>query len=422
VMNTTKDLARRLAEGYVDAAQSRLVELAQILVRAPSPNPPGDTTEIVDVVEDLLSKIPGVMVKRVMPAVSLVSVIASLSSGRPGRRLIFNGHLDTFPLGEDLGWDESPVSGHVKDGRIYGRGVCDMKGGIASSLLVLELLAANLDAWCGEIVLTLAADEESMGDQGTGYMLKNEPLALGDANICADVGSSNVVRFGEKGLYWLDLEADGSPAHGAHVHRGVNAIDRLRAALDQVKRLEEIVPTPPATVDSAIDRSKAISEPLSGAGESDVLKRVTVNIGLIAGGTSPNLVPTRATAAADIRLPVGVSVSAIDSKLTELLSPLEGVKWTARRRFEPNFTLPNSEIVRIVADSATLVLGVAPAVNMRIGASDSRWYRLYGVPTVVYGLTPHNMGGPNEFAEVDELVAVAKVHALSALTFLAVPG
>jgi acetylornithine deacetylase/succinyl-diaminopimelate desuccinylase-like protein len=65
------------------------------------------------------------------------------------------------------------------------------------------------------------------------------------------------------------------------------------------------------------------------------------------------------------------------------------------------------------------VLGEAPAVNMRVGGSDARWFRLEGLPTVVYGPTPHSMGGPDEYVVVEELEAVARVHALAAFDFLA---
>src|SRR5262249_55411262 len=151
--------------------------------------------------------------------------------------------------------------------KLYGRGVCDMKGGIACSLLAATLLAENRDAWAGEIVLTLAGDEENMGSLGTGYLLEQVPHARGDANICGDVGSPGVVRFGEKGLMWVEIEATGKPAHGAHVHRGVNAIDRLRLALDRLKDLERLPVEAPSSVVAAIAKAKAISEPLSGSGE-----------------------------------------------------------------------------------------------------------------------------------------------------------
>jgi acetylornithine deacetylase/succinyl-diaminopimelate desuccinylase-like protein len=402
----------------VEAARDALIATTQRLVAVASPNPPSDTHEVAAVAEALLREIPGMEVERIEPEPRVVSLIGRLRGAGPGRRLIFNGHLDTFPLLEALPWTVPPLGGVLEDGKLYGRGVCDMKGGMACSLLAAALLARHRDTWAGEIVLTLAGDEENMGSLGTGYMMKHVPHALGDANICGDVGSPRVVRFGEKGLMWVEVEATGAPAHGAHVHRGANAIDRLRTALDRLKDLEEVPFQAPPVVSEAIARAKPISEPLSGAGEAETLQRVTVNIGTIEGGTSPNLVPTHAIARADIRLPVGITTDVLVARLDEWLAPLEGVSWRAIRRFEPSFTPPGHEIVQRTARVAAEVLGEAPAVNMRVGGSDSRWYRQYGVPTVVLGLTPFNMGGADEYVLVDELVAVAKIHTLVAYDFL----
>lgn len=411
------DLRRELVRD-VEAAREALIATTQRLVAVASPNPPSDTHEVAAVAEALLREIPGMEVERIEPEPRVVSLIGRLRGARPGRRLIFNGHLDTFPLLEELRWTVPPLGGALEDGKLYGRGVCDMKGGMACSLLAAALLARHRDAWAGEIVLTLAGDEENMGSLGTGYMMKHVPHALGDANICGDVGSPRVVRFGEKGLMWIEVEATGSPAHGAHVHRGTNAIDRLRTALDRLKDLEELRFQAPPVVSEAIARAKPVSEPLSGTGEAQTLQRVTVNIGTIEGGTSPNLVPTHAIARADIRLPVGITTDILAARLDEWLAPQEGVSWRAIRRFEPSFTPPGHEIVQRTARVAAEVLGEAPAVNMRIGGSDSRWYRQYGVPTVVLGLTPFNMGGADEYVLVDELVSVAKIHTLVAYDFL----
>jgi succinyl-diaminopimelate desuccinylase len=411
------DVRAELAR-QVDGSLDQLIRVTQRLVAVASPNPPSDTEEIARVAETLLREIPGIEVDIIEPEPRVKSLIGRIRSGKAGRRLIFNGHLDTFPILEQLPWTVPPLGGVLKDGKLYGRGVCDMKGGIACSLLAAKLLAENKSAWSGEIVLTLAGDEENMGSLGTGWMLEHIPHAKGDANICGDVGSPKVVRFGEKGLMWVEVEATGSPAHGAHVHRGTNAIDRLRGALDRLKDLETIPFQAPPVVTQAIAKAKPISEPLSGAGESEVLQRVTVNIGTIEGGTSPNLVPTHAIARADIRLPVGITTDVLAARLDEWLAPLEGVSWRAIRRFEASFTPPDSEIVVRTAKVAAEVLGAAPAVNMRVGGSDSRWYRPAGVPTVVLGLTPFNMGGADEYVLVDELLAVAKIHTLTAFDFL----
>ena len=100
-------------------------------------------------------------------------------------------------------------------------------------VLAAALLAEHRDAWSGEIVVTLAGDEENMGSLGTGWLLEHVPDAHADAIMCGDVGSPIVVRFGERGLLGWTSRRPVFPAHGAHVHKGVNAIDRLRTALDE---------------------------------------------------------------------------------------------------------------------------------------------------------------------------------------------
>jgi succinyl-diaminopimelate desuccinylase len=391
------DLRHGIA-GEIAASRDALVAMTQRLVAAASPNPPGDVTQAADVAATLLAGIDGVRVERFEPASGIVNLVARIDSGRPGRRLVFNGHLDTFPVGEDLGWTVPPLGGTLCDGKLYGRGVSDMKGGIAASVLAAQALARHRSQWRGEIVVTLAGDEENMGSLGSRWLLENVPHA--------------------KGLCWIEIEATGQPAHGAHVHKGINAVDRLRAALDGLKRLEALAVNAPAAVTAAIMAAKSVSEPLSGAGEADTLQRVTVNIGTISGGVSPNLVPSQARAAADIRLPVGVTLEEVEAALRRELDAINGVSWRLIQKYPPRFTPPDHAIVRHTVAAATEILGRAPVVNMRVGASDARLYRMFGVPSVVFGCTPFGMGGPDEHILVDELVQVAQVQALAALAFL----
>src|SRR2546430_7424976 len=152
----------------VDASTERLLEMAKSRVAAASPNPPGGVTKAAAAAFSLLETIPTVTIERYETAPGIVNLVARVDSGRPGRRLIFNGHLDTFPVGEDLGWTVPPLGGLVRDGRIYGRGVSDMKAGVACSIMAASTLAEHRGAWSGEIVLTLAGDEENMGSLGTG--------------------------------------------------------------------------------------------------------------------------------------------------------------------------------------------------------------------------------------------------------------
>lgn len=398
--------------------RENLIQATQRLVAAASPNPPGDVSQAADAALALLMEIPDIQLSRHETAPGIVNLVGVINSGKPGKRLVFNGHLDTYPIGENLGWTVPPLGAVIQEGRIYGRGVSDMKAGIAASITAACVLAEHKHLWCGEIAVTLAGDEESMGHLGSRWLLDNVESARGDAMVCGDVGSPSIIRFGEKGLFWIEVSATGKAAHGAHVHKGINAINRLRAALDAVQRLEDLPVDTPDEIAHAIKLASAVSEAASGAGESHTLQHVTVNIGTISGGVSPNLVPSEAKALGDIRLPVGVTTGLIIDKLNEWLGPMEGITWRVVQRYEPSFTSPDHPIVTLAMDASREIMGVEPVANMRVGASDARLYRANGIPSVVVGCTPHGMGAADEYVALDELLNVARMHTLIALDFL----
>lgn len=117
---------------------------------------------------------------------------------------------------------------------------------------------------------------------------------------------------------------------------------------------------------------------------------------------------------------MGLSTTDVEALLRERLAKLSGVRLRVVQKYEPMFTDPSHEIVQTVVQSAEQILGRKPAINMRVGASDARLYRMFGVPSVVFDPTPYNMGGPDEHIRIDELINVAKIHALAALRYLSV--
>jgi succinyl-diaminopimelate desuccinylase len=411
------DLKATLAD-RAKSKKNDLIELSSDLVRINSENPPGDTNEIGNFIASYLSKWEGVEVEAYPSTENIFNLVARIFGNGSGIRLIFNGHLDTFAVGNPALWTKDPLGGVIEEKRLYGRGSADMKGGIACLILAMLVLSEFRDHWNGEIVLTLAGDEETMGYGGTHYLLEKVPHARGDGMICGDVGSPNVVRFGEKGMIWLDIAAEGRAAHGAHVHRGQNAIELLIKALERLFTLTEYPTKLPQAVERAIQLAKPVSEPLGGAGEADILKRITVNLGQINGGTSPNLVASEAQSSLDIRLPVGVSLKEIETKIAELLNPMEGVSWQITTKWGPNWTSPDHELVQTVLENAEYILQEKVVANMRVGASDARLYRLFGVPSVVYGLTPYNLGSHDEYIRTEELEQLCAIYAISAWDYL----
>ncbi len=413
--------ARDKLVALVHGSNERLIDITRQLVRVASENPPGDTTVVARLAAEMLAA-DGIEVEVVTSVAPITNLIARVRGDRPGRHLVYNGHLDTYPIGRQSDWSVDPLGGVVRDGRLYGRGAADMKGGIACSILAMLLLAEVRDSWAGEAVITLAGDEETMGTQGTQFLLERYPHASGDAMITGDAGSPDVLRFGEKGMIWLEVEADGKAAHGAHVHLGVNAIERLIGSLVALFELRDMPALVPPEVDRAIAQASVVSEAISGKGESETLRRVTVNCGLIQGGVLRNIIPAAAKATVDIRLPAGITVAEIERRLAEILEKREGIRYRIDRRTEPRWSDPNHEIVGYLSRAGEEARKRRPVVNYRVGGSDARLYRQRGIDSIVCGLTPHNMGAPNEFVELEELQAVAYMHTLAGFDYLTATG
>jgi acetylornithine deacetylase/succinyl-diaminopimelate desuccinylase-like protein len=369
----------------------------------------------------LLDGIPGITVETIISEEPKVNLVARLTGRGSGRRLVMNGHLDTGPVVEPAQWTVPPFGGVITTDRIYGRGIADMKAGIAANVLAMRTLAEFRDHIHGELVLMLVADEGTGGRHGTQYVLQRRPELVGDAMLSGDVGSPRVARIGEKGFVWIQIDASGRSAAGAHPHLGVNAIELLIPALNAIRTLTDIVAPIPETMRAAIHKASGISEPLNGDGETHTLTHNTVNIGMIQGGIRINNVPSKASAKIDIRMPPGSTVEGIKSEVKKLLGEIPHIEWRVLDAAEPNWTAPEAGIVSDLARNAEAVLGESIGISIRPGFSDGRFFRQRNVPTVVYGVTPQNGNAPDEHVLIEDLDTVFKVHALTAFDYLSPP-
>ena len=111
-------------------------------------------------------------------------------------------------------------------------------------------------------------------------------------------------------------------------------------------------------------------------------------------------------------------MAAVESRLSEIIKAHPGVSVVTNRRYEPSWTSPSHEVIRMLEANCEQVLTARPVVNMRVGASDARLYRYAQVPSVVCGLTAFNMGGADEHVYIDELCALGTVYALTAFDYL----
>ena len=123
----------------LEATRARSIALLQELLRVPSPNPPGDTRAAADLLRRTLAE-SGLEPEVFAPHPEMPNIVARFAGGAgPGRHLVLNGHIDVFPVGAH-GWTKDPWGGEAVEGRIYGRGACDMKCGLASITLAFLLL------------------------------------------------------------------------------------------------------------------------------------------------------------------------------------------------------------------------------------------------------------------------------------------
>jgi succinyl-diaminopimelate desuccinylase len=155
-----------------------------------------------------------------------------------------------------------------------------------------------------------------------------------------------------------------------------------------------------------------------GGGTTDILSSVTVNAGVIEGGTKINLTADHCRAEVDVRIPPGVATADILRVVGRIVRRHRGMRYELIQRSEPNWTPPSHEFLQTVRKTATAVCGEAPFFNISAPGTDSRVFRRAGMPVAVFGPTPYFLGAANEHVTVRDYLDVIRVHALSALEFL----
>jgi succinyl-diaminopimelate desuccinylase len=293
-----------------------------------------------------------------------------------------------------------------------------MKAGTTASLIAFSLLSELRDAWKGRLAFAAVADEETMGPWGANYLVDHHPKLRADAVIIGEPSTPSTVRFGEKGMVWFTLTARGQMGHSAYPHHGWNAIFEIAEALAELRELETMAWAVPEEFLRRIDEARAATTAMLGSGTTDILSSVTVNAGVITGGTKINLIADQCRAEIDVRIPPGVATADILRVVGRVVRRHRGMRYDLIQRSEPNWTPPSHEFLQTVHKTATAVCGEAPFFNISGPGTDSRVFRRAGMPVAVFGPTPYFLGGANEHVTVRDFLDVIRVHALSALEFL----
>ncbi|NHJ24447.1 MAG: M20 family peptidase [Candidatus Lokiarchaeota archaeon] len=258
--------------------QHDLIKILRKLVQFPTVNPPGKTKEIIDyLISEVFMESKGFF-NEVIPYHKKDTELHNLVSkiGIGPQKIIFSGHFDVVPAGDLNLWRFPPFSAEIMDGKLFGRGACDMKAGIVMLIgTIMKLLEYPKFLKKYTLVFLGSADEEA---GMTGAYTCTRKGVMKDA-ILLIVGEPTNMKIGiaEKGLLWLDLEIEGKAAHASTPHSGLNSIE---GALNLIPKLY-----------------KCIEDK-----ENPVLGRSTLNIGTIQGGIAHNIVPEKTLMSIDYRL------------------------------------------------------------------------------------------------------------------------
>jgi len=402
---------RRLLD-RVDGGLGEALEWLKELVSIPTVNPPGRCyRDFIEAASRILRglgfsvevyDVPDSLVRSVCPECAgepRYILIARKGSGRPV--IQFNGHYDVVPPGQ--GWSMDPFKPVVREGRLYGRGAVDMKGGIAAAMLAASAFLSEVGEFNGTLEFALVPDEEIGGVTGTGYMLL-KGLSSPDFTIIAEPSGSSEVWIGHKGALWGFIEVYGKQTHGSTPWVGVNAFEYMaRIAL---RLAEEYVP-----------RLKERRSSYDYGSEEAAHPTITLG-GEVRGGAKINIVPGYYAFSFDRRLIVEENTEQVEREINSVVSriasayPEVRVRVKVTNRLEPAITDPRNPYVDRLVQASLEANGVKPRLLVCPGGLDLHYYSERGLAAVAYGPGPEAAAHiADEYVEVEELRRVARTYA-----------
>lgn len=408
----------------VDARREDLIALTRALIRIPTLNPPG--LHYRDICEALAARMEpqGWRVELIRaqgaPGDSETyprwNVICTHDSGRPGDTVHFNSHHDVVEVGH--GWTRDPFGGeYVPDeDRIYGRGACDMKGGLAASIIAAEAFVATHPDHAGRIQISATADEESGGYGGVAYLAEHGHFADVQHVIIPEPLHKDRICLGHRGVWWAEIETRGRIAHGSMPFLGDCAVRHMGAVIDEMERT--LYP---------LLAGKQTAMPVI----PDGARNSTLNINSIHGGArEPEegytglpapCVPDRCRIVIDRRFLIEEQLDEVKAEVAALMERVRAQRasfsYEIRDLFEviPSMTDRDAPVVRTTAAAIERVLGIEAGYVVSPGTYDQKHIDRIGKlkNCIAYGPGVLNLAHqPDEWIGVRDMLDSAQVMAL----------
>ncbi len=424
---TSDNALRERLTAEIEARRDDLVSLTQDLIRIPTVNPPGDNyREICEYLAARLSR-SGYAVEMLRAKGARGdsdshprwNVVARREGRARGETVHFNSHHDVVETGS--GWTTEPFGGEVRDGKVYGRGSCDMKGGLATSIVAAEAFTAVVPDYVGAIEISGTADEETGGFSGVAWLAERgyfSPERVQHVIIPEPLNKARVC-LGHRGVWWAEIETHGRIAHGSMPFLGDSAIRHMGAVLTEMEAT--LFPTLAA-------RTTAMPVVPPQARQS------TMNINSIHGGQAEPaagytgfpapVVPHSSRIIIDRRYLIEETPDAVRQEIVELLERIKRTRndfhyelrdlWT----IPPTMTERGAPVVTAVSKAIGEVLGLAPEYVVSPGTYDQKHIDRIGRMhnCIAYGPGILDLAHqPDEYCGIDDLVNATKVLALSIL-------
>jgi len=405
----------------IEAREADLVALAQALIQIPTLNPPGRYyREICELVSQRLGA-RGFACEMVRatgaPGDSdrwpRWNLVARREGKEPGACVHFNSHTDVVEVGQ--GWTVDPFQGLVAQGRVYGRGACDMKGGLAASVIAIEAFIDRTPHWAGAIELSATADEESGGYGGVTYLAEQGFFAPERVQhvIIPEPLNKDRICLGHRGVWWAEVETKGRIGHGSMPFLGDCAVRHMGAVLQEME--ETLFP-------ALAEKRTAMPVVPEGA------KQSTLNINSLHGGQEelpPDftgfpapVVPDSARMIIDRRFLIEEDLDEVKDEFVHMLERVRrrrpGFDYELRDLHEviPTMTERDAPVVQAVARGIGAVLGKDPDYVVSPGTYDQKHIDRIGrmKNCIAYGPGILDLAHqPDEWVGIGDMVQAAQV-------------
>jgi succinyl-diaminopimelate desuccinylase len=422
-MSPRKDEKARSASKILQWMPAHEEEMARVLaelVAIASENPPGKNYQAVATILEKYIRRFGFDFERLRPkskAKNLRDRPACVLAeyGRGDKTLYFHGHYDVVPA--QSAEQFTPVR---KKHFLFGRGTCDMKGGIVAMLYGMRALKECGVELEGKIGLTLVPDEETGGQHGSKWLARRGSLGRGGIGMLTAEPTSGVVWNANRGAISLRVNVRGKAAHVGLQHRGENAFERMHRVVERLLALKREVELRTTAHNTSAEFG---SEDATEVAASRARNSILMVGGQSGGGANFNVVPERCWFTVDRRINPEEDLEVEKGRLIGVLEEcrVEGIplEWEIFQE-GPSAACPEDEkLGRALGESVAAVTGRAPRFEMCPGLLETRFYAACGMPAYAYGPGLLSVAhGPKEYVDMRRVVDCGAIYALTAMHIL----